>query len=95
MMAGLRCQEPSSAAWSAIQAGVDAFVSIPDDYAVTAIERLARPPSGDAVIAAGPSGACGVASLIALTREAALARLGRSCGLNRSTRAMAIVTEGP
>jgi diaminopropionate ammonia-lyase len=95
MMAGLRCQEPSPAAWPTIQSGIDAFMSIPDEYAVEAIGRLARSPPGDPAIAAGPSGACGVASLIALTREAAFAQLGRSCALNRSTRAMVIVTEGP
>jgi diaminopropionate ammonia-lyase len=95
MMAGLRCQTPSPAAWPTIQSGIDAFVSIPDHFAVEAMERLARPSSGGPVIAAGPSGACGVGSLIAVMREGILGQLGRSFGISRSTRVMAIVTEGP
>jgi diaminopropionate ammonia-lyase len=94
IMAGLRCATPSAAAWPAVRDGIDAFVSIPDSAAIDAITRLAQPAPGDPPIEAGPSGACGVAALVALctgARSSALGQLGR---LDRSTTVMAIVTEG-
>jgi diaminopropionate ammonia-lyase len=92
IMAGLRCAEPSPAAWPAIAAGVDAFVTVPDRLALDAIERLrGESPAIDA----GPSGACGVAALIALARAPELEPIRSACGLDRSTRALAIVTEAP
>lgn len=92
IMAGLRCATPSPAAWPAVAAGVDAFVTIPDSLAIDAIERLAREQPA---IRSGPSGACGVAALIALVEAPALGPARSACGLDRSTRALAIVTEGP
>jgi diaminopropionate ammonia-lyase len=53
MMAGLRCAEPSPAAWPAIAAGVDAFVTVPDALATEAMQRLLREQPA---IQAGPSG---------------------------------------
>lgn len=92
IMAGLRCAEPSPAAWPAIAVGVDAFVSVPDAWTLDAIERLRgeTPP-----IDAGPSGACGVAALLALVRSPGLEPVRSACRLDRSTRALAIVTEAP
>ena len=92
-MAGLRCATPSVAAWPAIRDGVDAFVSIPDAFARQAMERL-RDTAGDPSIEAGPSGACGVGALLALRSEPALRPVSDACGLSRSTRVLAIVTEG-
>src|SRR5687767_3280807 len=40
IMAGLRCAEPSPAAWPAIVEGIDAFVTISDEQAVDAMQRL-------------------------------------------------------
>jgi diaminopropionate ammonia-lyase len=95
VMAGLRCAEPSAAAWPSIAFGVDAFLSIPDSLALEAIDRLARPIGGDEAINAGPSGACGVGALFALLAASETVPLRRACGLRRSTRVMAIVTEAP
>jgi diaminopropionate ammonia-lyase len=94
MMAGLRCAEPSPVAWPPIRQGVDAFVSVPDSLAVEAMQILQSPEEDDPPIASGPSGACGIASLLALARESALERIRRACGFGRSTRALAVVTEG-
>ena len=92
IMAGLRCAAPSPVAWPAIAEGVDAFVSVPDTLALDAMQRLhAENPS----IAAGPSGACGVAALLALARAPELEPLRLACGWDRSTRVLTIVTEGP
>jgi len=95
IMAGLRCAVPSPAAWPSIHAGVDAFIAIPDAFAVEAMERLARPARRDPAVAAGPSGACGVGTLLALARSPDLAAIGEACRFDRSIRAMAVVTESP
>jgi diaminopropionate ammonia-lyase len=94
MMAGLRCAEPSSAAWPAIHDGVDAFISVPDSLAAEAIEVLASPVGSDPAIAAGPSGACGLAALLALARDDALDPIRRAWGFGSSCRVLAVVTEG-
>jgi diaminopropionate ammonia-lyase len=87
-MAGLRCSEPSHAAWPAVRDGADAFVSIPDAFARDAIARLK--PHVDA----GPSGACGVGALLAIASEPELADLRTACRMDESTRVLAIVSEG-
>lgn len=92
IMAGLRCAAPSPVAWPAIAAGVDAFVSIPDELAIEAMRRLARE---DPPIASGPSGACGVAAALAVARGPDLAAARTACNWSPSTGVLAIVTEGP
>jgi diaminopropionate ammonia-lyase len=94
MMAGLRCAEPSPAAWPAIQDGVDAFIAVPDPLASEAMQRLASPACGDPPVEAGPSGACGAAALIALAHDPALDPIRRATAFGRTTRALAVVTEG-
>jgi diaminopropionate ammonia-lyase len=93
MMAGLRCAEPSYTAWPTVRDGVDAFVSIPDAFAARAMALLAG-SSADPQLTAGPSGACGVGALLALQSETALHHVRDACGLARSRRVLAIVTEG-
>lgn len=96
IMAGLRCAEPSPAAWPAIRDGIDAFVSIPDTRALEAMRVLSRPHGDDGALAAGPSGACGVGTLLAIAAGGAPAETVRhTARLGRSTRVMAVVTEGP
>jgi diaminopropionate ammonia-lyase len=85
IMAGLRCAQPSPAAWPAVRDGVDAFVAIPDALALEAMQH----------VAAGPSGACGLGALLALTRKATLEEIRAACHLSHSTRVLAIVTEAP
>ena len=94
VMAGLRCAKPSAAAWPGVRDGIDAFVSIPDALALDALERLAHPLAGDAAIAAGPSGACGVGTLLALVQNRGRTPGGDLCRMDRSTSVLAIVTEG-
>jgi diaminopropionate ammonia-lyase len=95
IMAGLRCAEPSPAAWPSIDAGIDAFISVSDEQALDAMNVLADPQAGDARIHAGPSGACSTAAMIALAVDAGAADLRMAAGLGPATRLMAIVTEGP
>jgi diaminopropionate ammonia-lyase len=87
MMAGLRCGRPSPAAWPAIARGVDAFMAIPDELCVEALEALG---GGEAPILAGSSGACGVGALLAAARAP---ELRARFGIERSTRVLAVVTE--
>ncbi len=93
MMAGLRCAEPSHAAWAAVRDGVDAFVSIPDAFVLRAMALLDG-TAADPKIAAGPSGACGIGALLALASESRLGQVRQASGLSASTRVLAIVTEG-
>lgn len=60
-MVCLRCAEPSAAAWPHVAAGVDAFVTISDAEAASAVAALA-----EAGIATGASGAAGLAALTAI-----------------------------
>jgi diaminopropionate ammonia-lyase len=94
-MAGLRCAQPSAAAWPALARGVDAFVSIPDSRALDMIHQLAEPDGSDPPIHAGLSGACGAAALVALAKAPELAHVRRAVRMDRSTHALVIVTEGP
>lgn len=64
-MVGLRCAEVSTVAWPILQAMVDTAVTVTDAQVDAAIDRLARPLPGDPVVRSGPSGAAGVAALLA------------------------------
>ena len=93
MMAGLRCATPSAVAWPVIRSGVDAFITVTDELALQAISVLGASPAGERIVA-GPSGACGAAALLALASSSSLAEIRRACGLDRSSRAMIVITEG-
>jgi len=93
-MSGLRCAEPSPAAWPTIAAGVDAFVSVPDVAVVEAMRLLNNAPEGER-IESGPSGACGLAALTAIAHAPELREVRAAAGLDSGTvRGLVIVTEG-
>ena len=94
IMAGLRCAQPSPAAWPAIQALADAFVAVDDNATMAAMRMLARPMDADPPIEAGPSGACGLASLVAVMRDDELRPVREALGLGSSARVVVINTEG-
>ena len=89
IMAVLRCAELSPLAWPAIAAGVDAFVTVPDRRVEETLATLA-----DEGITAGPSGACGLAALQMLAADDELRPVREALGLDPSTRALVVVTEG-
>ena len=93
IMAGLRCATPSPVAWPTIGAGIDAFITVSDEEALAAMHALSR-ATDEARVEAGPSGACGVAALIALASRPDLEDIRRACRLDRSSRALIVVTEG-
>ena len=93
IMAGLRCARPSSVAWPAIAEGVDAFVTVSDARVREAMARLRR-NDAQGGIAAGPSGACGVAALHDIMTGEHLGALRSAAGIGGATRALVVITEG-
>lgn len=94
IMAGLRCAEPSPAAWDVVRDAVDAFVAIDDDAAVAAMRMLARATPNGTAIESGPSGACGLGALIAVMREEPLRPVREALRLGPSSRVVVINSEG-
>jgi diaminopropionate ammonia-lyase len=86
VMACLRCQSVSAAAWPVLLAGVDAVIVVTDDEAAAAVRELAR-----AGIVAGASGAAGLAGvLVACADESHRSRLG----ITRDSSIAVVNTEG-
>lgn len=94
-MAGLRSGEVSTLGWQAIAPVADAAMTIADADAQQAMVRLADPFGTDPVIHAGPSGAAGVAAVLAIAARADLTPLRQALAWGPGTRALAITTEGP
>jgi diaminopropionate ammonia-lyase len=67
VMAGLNCGRVSPVAWPAVSRGIEAFCAVTDERAREAVELLARDG-----VAAGESGAAGLAGLLAFRDELAL-----------------------
>ena len=94
IMAGLNAGTPSLVAWPLLRVGMDAFLALDDGDAEEAMRRLHAGTAGDPRVLAGESGAAGVAGLLALCREPALAESRRALGLERDARVLVVVTEG-
>lgn len=91
IMAMLECAEPSPLAFEVLRALAHAFVALPDESAVDAMNRLVRPPVGDPPIIAGESGCAGFAGLLlCLADRKACAELG----LDNEARILLFNTEG-
>jgi diaminopropionate ammonia-lyase len=91
VMAMLECYDPSPVAWRILSRVADAFMTVEDDDAIAAMNRLARPSAGDPPVVAGESGGAGLAGLVrALDDPAAREALG----LNGKSRVFVINTEG-
>ena len=91
VMAMLECHEASPIAIELLLPLADAYVSLPDEAAIAAMRRLARPVSGDPAIVAGESGGAGFAGLVhCLADPGARGALG----LGPASRVLCLVTEG-
>ncbi len=86
IMAGLACGEPSLLAWSLLQPGADAFMTIPDDAAAAMMRTLAAEQ-----IAAGESGVAGLAGFM---RAVADPDARAALGLDATSRVLCYGTEG-
>jgi diaminopropionate ammonia-lyase len=91
VMAMLECYEPSPLAWRVLSRAADAFMTVEEDDAVAAMNRLARPLPGDPAIVAGESGC---ASYAGLMRAASDATFREAIGLNPGSRVLLVNTEG-
>lgn len=89
IMAGLRCADPSPAAWPTIAAGIDRFITVPDEVVLSTLALLSQ-----AGISAGPSGACGVAALRSWLSRAPDLGAARTQARPAPLRALAVITEG-
>lgn len=91
VMAMLECYEPSLVAWRILSRVADAFITVDEDDAIAAMNRLARPVGADPAIVAGESGGAGLAGLVVALRDD---EARRSLGLGSSSRVLLINTEG-
>ncbi|MFM9940050.1 MAG: diaminopropionate ammonia-lyase [Hyphomicrobiaceae bacterium] len=91
VMAMLDCYEPSLTAWRVLTRAADAFMTLEEDEAIAIMNRLARPHGGDPAIVAGESGGVGLGGLI---KAAGDAHMRRALGLEASSRALVVNTEG-
>jgi len=91
VMAMLECYDPSPLAWRVLSRTADAFMTVEDEVAVEAMNRLARPTGSDPAIVAGESGAAGFAGLLAALRDP---QARAALKLDGSSRVFAVITEG-
>ncbi len=89
IMAGLDCGEPSLVAWPLVRDACDLFLAIEDSWAEEAMRAAAREG-----LVCGESGAAGLAGLMALVRDPALAAARKRLGLGRASRVLVVNTEG-
>jgi diaminopropionate ammonia-lyase len=92
VMNGLNCGTPSSIAWPYLRDGLDAAIAVSDAAAREAVAALSS-----AGVAAGPSGAAGLAGLRAALTGAGAASRRHDLGLDASEPAVVVClsTEGP
>jgi diaminopropionate ammonia-lyase len=94
IMAGLNCGTPSLVAWPLIRDRFDAFVSIPDNYALEAMRKYYHPADSDPRIISGESGAAGLAALLALTTESSLRQHFDHLNIGPQSRILLLNAEG-
>jgi len=89
IMAGLNCGTPSTAAWTALEDGVDAYLAIEDERAREAMRLLAA--SG---VVAGESGAASTGGLLELMKGVETRWVRQALEVGPETRVLLISTEG-
>ncbi|HWE99678.1 MAG TPA: diaminopropionate ammonia-lyase [Caulobacteraceae bacterium] len=90
-MTMLECYAPSLIAFRILERTAYAFMTVCDEEASTACERLGRPSSDDPAIATSQSGAAGLAGLIRACGDPAMRR---ALGLDARSRVLVVVSEG-
>ncbi|MDQ2654351.1 MAG: diaminopropionate ammonia-lyase, partial [Chloroflexota bacterium] len=91
VMAMLECYEPSLVAWRILARAADAFMTVDEDDAISAMRVLAAPVGGDPAIVAGESGGVGFA---ALQKAIASPEIAAALGLDAGSRILLVNTEG-
>jgi diaminopropionate ammonia-lyase len=90
-MALLECYEPSHLAWRQLHRAAAAFLAVPDEAAEQAAALWMRPPGADPALRTTPSGAAGLAGLLAVAADSGR---GQALGLGPESRVLLINTEG-
>ena len=91
VMAMLECYEPSLVAFRILERATDGFMTVEEDAAPEAMRRLALPIGDDPAVVAGESGCVGLAGLLSVLCDPALAA---KIGLDAEARVLVINTEG-
>jgi diaminopropionate ammonia-lyase len=91
MMAGLSCGEVSILGWNILKDNADDFITITDDLVAPAMKILANGMGNDPKIEAGESAVGGLALLLALQHDPAMAK---KLDLNKNSRVLLFGTEG-
>jgi diaminopropionate ammonia-lyase len=94
IMAGLNCGIPSSTAWEILQNGVDAVISIDDNFTKQAMRKLYYPNPTDTKITSGESGAAGVAGFLAIMQDEQYFSLKHHLNINNNSKILFYSTEG-
>ncbi|QTD49122.1 diaminopropionate ammonia-lyase [Sulfidibacter corallicola] len=93
IMAGLNCGTASRIALPAL-CQADAFLAIDDHYTRKAMRTLYHSLPGDPQVISGESGAAGLAGLMAILEEAALAPVRTALSIGTGARVLVVNTEG-
>jgi diaminopropionate ammonia-lyase len=91
LMAGLAAGEVSLLAWDILDKGVNAFVTVPDEAAISAMRALAEGVDGDPPIVGGEAGVGGLAGLLAAVSDA---KTAQALSLGPLSRVLVIGSEG-
>ncbi|MBB4188120.1 diaminopropionate ammonia-lyase [Sinorhizobium terangae] len=91
VMAMLECYDPSLVAWRVLKHVADVFMTVDEQDAIAAMNRLARPSGNDPAIVAGESGGAGLAGLV---RAATTPAIRAAVGLDETSRVLLFNTEG-
>jgi diaminopropionate ammonia-lyase len=94
MMGGLNCSTVSYSAWPVLRNGADMFLTIQDQWALTAMRRYAKPIGGDPPVVAGESGGAGLAALLALMSYEPFRSARSQLGLGPDSTVLLFITEG-
>ncbi|MDK1492317.1 diaminopropionate ammonia-lyase [Sinorhizobium sp. 7-81] len=91
VMAMLECYDPSLVAWRVLKHVADVFMTVDEQDAIAAMNRLARPSGNDPAIVAGESGGAGLAGLL---RAATTPAIRAALDLDETSRVLLFNTEG-
>lgn len=94
VMAGLNCGEPNPIALPILLDAFDAFLPLPDRYALRGMRRLAHPFGEDPVVISGESGAIGAGLIDALCNDPEWRDAAERLEIDSSSRILLFSTEG-
>ena len=94
IMAGLACGEVCPLAWKILRDHADAFVTIPDSFAMQGMRMLGNPVGTDPVTVSGESGASGFGLALQLLSDPGLRETKDALGINKDSRILCFSTEG-